>query len=123
MKKRFAMAKYANDRPIVTQPMRAQLGLPPALATVAEQRAQSGSLARVRAEDILLAREAPRAISANNILPATVTQVGAGAQAYVQLAMGPARLVARITRASVERLGLAPGIAVFAIVKSVIVDH
>ena len=78
---------------------------------------------RVRAEDILLAREAPRAISANNILPATVTQVSAGVQAYVQLAMGPTRLVARITRASVERLGLVPGIAVFAIVKSVIVDH
>jgi molybdate transport system ATP-binding protein len=78
---------------------------------------------RVRPEDIMLAREEPRAISANNVLPATVTQVSAGAQAYVQLAMGPARLVARITRASALRLGLAPGIAVFAIVKSVIVDH
>jgi molybdate transport system ATP-binding protein len=77
---------------------------------------------RLRAEDILIAREEPRAISANNILPATVSAIRFGAQTDVQIAMGPARLVARITRASAKRLELAPGMAVFAIVKSVIVD-
>jgi molybdate transport system ATP-binding protein len=77
---------------------------------------------RLRAEDIMLAREEPRAISANNILPATVAAIRQGAQADVQLAMGAARLVARITRASAKRLELAPGAQVFAVVKSVIVD-
>jgi molybdate transport system ATP-binding protein len=79
---------------------------------------------RVRAEDIMLAREEPRAISANNILPATVkaVHVDDGPQAEVQLGFGASRLVARITRASVARLALQPGTPVFAIIKSVIVD-
>jgi molybdate transport system ATP-binding protein len=69
-----------------------------------------------------LALEEPRAISANNILPARVLAVGGDAQADVQLACGNTRLVARITRASVARLGLVSGSQVFAIVKSVTVD-
>jgi molybdate transport system ATP-binding protein len=79
---------------------------------------------RVRAEEIMLALEEPRAISANNVLAALVLAVGGegDAQADVQLACGNTRLVARITRASAARLGLAPGKAVFAIVKSVTVD-
>ena len=77
---------------------------------------------RVRAEEIMLAREEPKAISANNVLPATVTAIGGGAQAEVQLAIGKVHLVARITHASTVRLGLQPGTSVFAIVKSVIVD-
>jgi molybdate transport system ATP-binding protein len=78
---------------------------------------------RLRAEDIMLAREEPRAISANNILPVTVAAIGRGPrQADVQLALGAARMVARITLASAKRLELAPGAHVFAIVKGVIVD-
>ncbi len=79
---------------------------------------------RMRAEDVMLAREEPRAISANNVLKTVVTAIhpAGEARADVQLACGGAKLVARITRASVARLGLAPGMAVFAIVKSVTVD-
>ncbi|HWA02956.1 MAG TPA: molybdenum ABC transporter ATP-binding protein [Rhizomicrobium sp.] len=79
---------------------------------------------RVRAEDILLACEEPRAISANNVLAATVSAVraGAGPHADIQLACGGIRLVARITRASAERLSLRPGMPVYAVIKSVIVD-
>ncbi|MEI9931682.1 MAG: molybdenum ABC transporter ATP-binding protein [Rhizomicrobium sp.] len=79
---------------------------------------------RVRAEDIMLACEEPRAISANNVLPARVVAIwqGDGPQAEVQLSCGAARLVARITRASVARLSLMPNVPVFAIIKSVIVD-
>jgi molybdate transport system ATP-binding protein len=79
---------------------------------------------RVRAEDIMLARVEPHAISANNVLPATVLGLRAAdtAQTDVQLALGPTHLVARITRASATRLVLAPGVAVFAVIKSVIVD-
>jgi molybdate transport system ATP-binding protein len=79
---------------------------------------------RIRAEDIMLAREEPRAISANNVLPAHVVAIrqDTGPQAEVQLACGALRLVARITRASVARLELAHDVPVFAIIKSVIVD-
>ncbi|MBV9989787.1 MAG: molybdenum ABC transporter ATP-binding protein [Alphaproteobacteria bacterium] len=78
---------------------------------------------RLRAEDIMLAREEPRAISANNVLPATVVAVAPhGAQADVLLAMGKARLVARITQASARRLELSPGVPVFAVIKTVIID-
>lgn len=78
---------------------------------------------RMRAEDIMLAREEPHAISANNVLSATVTALHpAGGQADIQLACGAVRLVARITGSSAARLGLAPGVSVFAVVKSVIVD-
>jgi molybdate transport system ATP-binding protein len=78
---------------------------------------------RLRAEDIMLALEEPKAISANNILPATVT----GVQPHetnvdVQLLCGGVKLVSRITRASLARLGIAVGTKVFAIVKSVTVD-
>ena len=46
----------------------------------------------------------------------------AGGHADVQLQAGGVKLVARITRASAIRLGLAAGQPIFAIVKSVIVD-
>jgi len=79
---------------------------------------------RLRAEDIMLAREEPRAISANNVLPCVVSALRAGGdQADVQLLCGATRLVARITGASRARLGLEPGVAVFAIVKSVTVER
>jgi len=79
---------------------------------------------RLRAEDIMLAREEPRAISANNVLPCIVHAVRAsGDEADIQLLCGATRLVARITGASRERLGLEPGVAVFAIVKSVTVER
>lgn len=79
---------------------------------------------RVRAEDIMLALEEPRAISANNVLAATIAGVAEPdpTHADVQLTCGKARLVARITRASLQRLGLAPGQSVFAIIKAVTVD-
>ena len=78
---------------------------------------------RLRAEDVMLAREAPRAISANNVLEAHVvaTSVHDG-HADVQLALGGIKIVARITRASLARLDIRAGQDVFAIVKSVIVD-
>jgi molybdate transport system ATP-binding protein len=79
---------------------------------------------RVRAEEIMLALEEPRTISANNILLARVVAVSAdgGTSADVLLTCGNTRFTARITRASCARLGLAPGKPVFAIVKSVTVD-
>lgn len=79
---------------------------------------------RIHAEDVLIAREAPGAISANNVLSACVTQlsISDAVHADVQMVCGATRFVARITRASVARLSLAPGTDVFAIVKSVTID-
>jgi molybdate transport system ATP-binding protein len=77
---------------------------------------------RIDAPDVMLALSRPEGISANNILPATIAAIEeAGAHADVQLALGDARLTARITRRSLERLALKPGLAVFAVIKSVTV--
>ena len=79
---------------------------------------------RVRAEEIMLALEEPRTISANNVLLMQVRDVQHDSKTHadVQLLCGRTRLVARITRSSLERLQLAAGKPVFAIVKSVTVD-
>lgn len=79
---------------------------------------------RLRAEDVMLARVIPGAISANNVLDATVTALDVvdDAHADVQLKAGGIKLVARITRASLGRLEIQPGLSLFAIVKSVTVD-
>lgn len=79
---------------------------------------------RLRAEDVMLARARPESISANNILDATIASLHGDDEGHadVQLRCGGVKLVSRITGASVARLGLAAGMKVFAIVKSVIVD-
>jgi molybdate transport system ATP-binding protein len=78
---------------------------------------------RIGADEILVALTPPMDISANNILPATVSDVTfAEARAEVGLRCGKARLVARLTAASVKRLQLQPGVNAFAVIKSVIVE-
>ena len=77
----------------------------------------------IRAEDVIIARERPGAISANNVLPVTIAGIHEGSTfADVRLSCGPTIIVARITHASRSRLGLVAGDAVFAIVKSVTVS-
>jgi molybdate transport system ATP-binding protein len=77
---------------------------------------------RLRAENLMLALEEPRHISANNVLACTIRAVKpVGDHVDVQLLCGGTRLVSRITGASAARLGLAPGLAVFAVVKAVTV--
>jgi len=93
---------------------------------VQELKRPKGTLLRVRirAEEIMLALEEPRTISANNVLLMQVRDVRHDRETHadVQLLCGKTRLVARITRASLERLALSPGKPVFAIIKSVTVD-
>ena len=77
---------------------------------------------RILAQDVIVATgPAPRGLSALNVLPATVLALreGHGPGVIVQLRCGDDRLLARITRRSAETLGLAPGVAVHAVVKSV----
>ena len=86
---------------------------------------EKGKKVRVRigADEILVARQAPAAISANNILPAIVSEVRLeGRRAEIFMRCGSALLAARVTAASVGRLALAKGIPVFAVIKSVTVE-
>jgi molybdate transport system ATP-binding protein len=80
---------------------------------------------RVRARDVILAKSAPAEISALNVLPGVVAAIGAQSTPIVDVRVncnGEA-LIARLTRYSAEQLGLAPGMAVFAVVKSVAFDR
>ncbi len=76
---------------------------------------------RIPAQDVILARARPEGLSALNILPVVVTEVkaGEGAGAVVQLQAGTDLLLARLTRRSVAALGLRPGVAAHAVLKSV----
>ncbi len=78
---------------------------------------------RIMAQDVILSLDRPQGLSALNVLPATVLalQDGEGLGTLVQLDLAGQRLLARVTRRSAAALGLAPGLPVFAIVKSVAV--
>lgn len=87
----------------------------------------------IRARDVMIAKSIPDAISANNVLPSTITAltpVGSGS-VDVALRLGHAStgktlttplIQARITSWSAQRLSLAVGQQVYAVIKSVMVD-
>lgn len=75
---------------------------------------------RIAAQDVILSRHRPEGLSALNILHARISEIRPSEHgALVQLAIGPEHLLARITQRSATALALAPGDAIFAIVKSV----
>jgi molybdate transport system ATP-binding protein len=80
---------------------------------------------RVRARDVMLAKSAPVDVSALNVLPGIVADIGPreGPIVEIRLDCSGEALIARLTRYSVERLGLVPGTPVFALVKSVALDR
>lgn len=80
---------------------------------------------RLRARDIILSLNAPEGLSALNALPAKVVSIDEPDGAGVDVALDCAgdALVARLTRKSVDKLGLAPGLPVYAIIKSVAFDQ
>jgi molybdate transport system ATP-binding protein len=80
---------------------------------------------RVRARDVLLAKSAPVDVSALNVMSGTIADIARrdGPIAEIRLDCNGEALLARVTAYSVERLGLAPGTPVFALVKSVALDR
>ncbi len=82
-----------------------------------------GSRVRIRiaAHDVILARDRPVGLSALNIVAGTIAEMrhGDGPGAIVAIDTPAGRLLARITRRSAMALGLAPGLRVHAVVKSV----
>jgi molybdate transport system ATP-binding protein len=80
---------------------------------------------RVRARDVMLAKSAPADLSALNILPGVIADIARieGPTVEIRLNCNGETLLARLTRYSVERLRLAPGSQVYALVKSVAIDR
>jgi molybdate transport system ATP-binding protein len=78
--------------------------------------------AYIRARDVMISLRPPEEISALNVLPgriAAITSSPDGAQADVRLDCNGVPITARLTAKSVQRLALAPGRPVFAVIKSV----
>lgn len=77
---------------------------------------------RIPAREVILAIDAPARLSLHNVLDARVTAVLEDARrshAIVQLAVGRTRLLAEVTRDAVQRLAIAEGRPLRALIKSV----
>ena len=76
---------------------------------------------RIPARDVSICRQRPDDSSILNILPVTISEIEdcSDARLLLRLALGEQHLLARITRKSAQRLGLAEGEQVFAQIKSV----
>jgi molybdate transport system ATP-binding protein len=80
---------------------------------------------RIRARDVAVALAPPEGVSIQNILPCRLAAILPGPAAeevFLRLDCGGTLLLARVLRDAVGRLGLTPGMALFALVKSVAVD-
>ena len=86
-----------------------------------------GSAVRVRvpAREVMLATREPEAISVHNRIPGTVRAITAEVRRHaslVEVASGDRALLSRVTPDGVARLGLAPGVPVIAMFKSMSVE-
>jgi molybdate transport system ATP-binding protein len=79
---------------------------------------------RIRARDVMIASTPPVGLSALNVFPGKVIELRKGGEAIVEVGIdcNGVRMAARLTRKSVETLGLAPDMPVFAILKGVTMD-
>lgn len=80
---------------------------------------------RISARDVAIARRRIDGVSIRNQIEATVLETGAagGAHADVVLDVGAQRLIARITRRSLDDLNLQPNDVVYALLKAVAVER
>ena len=92
-----------------------EIVLPGALGLVGQ-----GVRLRIPAQDVILSRHKPEAMSAINILPVTITKLtfGKASGVAVGLMAGKDRILARITGHSVKRLDLKQGDEIYAILKA-----
>jgi molybdate transport system ATP-binding protein len=94
---------------------------------VQKQSIDPGTAVRLRipAREVILALDAPREISVNNVIPAVVHAIGQEERthsALVELDVGGGTILSRITLDAAERLRLRPGSKVLAFIKSVSVE-
>jgi molybdate transport system ATP-binding protein len=84
----------------------------------------TGTTVRVRipAREVILARSEPQGLSLHNALPGTVAAISTDPtfdSVVVQIAVGRIMLLAEVTRDAIERLDIAVGRRLFALIKSV----
>jgi molybdopterin-binding protein len=73
----------------------------------------------IRAEDVMLAREAPGPSSARNVLRGPVVSVaGHGPLSHVTIEVGTTNLTAILTEGALREMGFAPGVPAVAIIKA-----
>jgi molybdate transport system ATP-binding protein len=79
----------------------------------------------IKARDVLVGLKPPEQLSALNSLSGRIVEIGPadGPVVDLRIALDGASLLARVTRLTVDRLGLQPGSAVFAIIKTVALDR
>ncbi len=79
---------------------------------------------RIRARDVMIANAPPVGLSALNVLPGKVIELRGSGETAVEVAIdcNGVKLWARLTRKSVETLGLRSELPVYAILKSVALD-
>ena len=79
---------------------------------------------RIRARDVTLALRHPADISTRNILAGEVAAIetGSGAITEVRVSVAGRELPARISRRSVDEMGLKPGSPVFVLIKAIAFD-
>jgi molybdate transport system ATP-binding protein len=80
---------------------------------------------RIPARDVILALAPVNGLSVQNALPARIESLieGPNGQVDVILALGSTQLVARVTKAAVQRLDLRADLPVYALIKSVAADR
>ena len=90
------------------------------LRLVIPVRLADGEQVRIglRAEDVLLAGDRPARISASNVIEATVERCEPRDSACRVHLMCGEKLVAKVTPAAAEKLGLRPGASVYAVIKA-----
>lgn len=113
---RLEVARHEPERGItwLVLPGQQQLAMP--LSTAAAGQTVSVG---VHADEIILCRQRPEGLSARNVVRCLVDGLGAaGTDSLVRLKLGELRLLAHVTHAAVEELGLQPEGEVFAIIKS-----
>jgi len=78
---------------------------------------------RIPAHEVMISLTPPVGLSALNVLPVVVAGLvpGDGPGMMVRLSLGDEVVLARLTRRSVEALGLEPGMACYAVLKSMAV--
>ena len=80
---------------------------------------------RIPAREVILAAKPPDAISLHNIIPGFVRRIAADAtrrSALVEIALPAGGLLSRVTPDAIVRLGLSPGSAVLALIKSTSIE-
>ncbi len=80
---------------------------------------------RIPAREVILATREPEGLSLHNVLSGTVSAIHADPafdHVIVQIAVGRVLLLAEVTRDAIGRLGIAVGMHVYALIKSVSID-